>query len=507
VIADRRGGLLAGLGAGALAALAMLALRLALDSPSLAELVADRVTYFVPLPLFQAVLEALGPAAKRLFFAAVVLGMVLFGGLLGAMAARRRLGLRDGLKWLVALWLLTAWLGLAGLGVGPFGSLTRQGPVAASLTLLAGYAVYGAAFYGLARLLSAGVSDGGAADPARRRLLRLAGLGGVAVAAIGVGAWQLVASTTRGASSAVSAALARGTGQLLPEVTPVGQFYSISKNFFGDPTVDAASWQLEIGGEVARPFSIGYDDLRAMPAVEDYRTLLCISNEVGGDLIGNAHWRGVRLRDLLERAGPAAGAYKVIFTCADDYTDSIRFDKAMQPDAILVYEMNGEPLIPKHGYPARLLVPGIYGMKNVKWVRKIEVSRRDFLGFWQQRGWSDPATIKTMSRIDTVAAFSNVGTEPLLLGGVAFAGDRGIARVEYSVDNGQTWQEAQIKAPLGPYAWVLWMAEWIPPAPGQYTVRVRATDQQGVLQTGIRSEPLPDGASGLHGVSLRAIPS
>ena len=508
MIADRRGGFLAGLGAGALAVLVMLVLRLALDSPSLAELLADRITYFVPLPLFQAVLEVLGPAAKRLYFGAVLVGMVLFGGLLGAMAARRRLGLRDGLKWLAALWLVTDWLGLAAFGVGPFGNLTRQGPVVASSALLAVFAVFGAVFYGLARLLSTAPSTAGdAPDATRRRLIRLAGLGGVAVVGAGVGVWQIVENMTRGAASAVSAALARGTGMLLPEVTPVGQFYSISKNFFGDPTVDAATWQLEVGGQVERPFSMTYDDLRAMPAVEDYRTLLCISNEVGGDLIGNARWRGVRLRDLLERAGPVAGAYKVIFTCADDYTDSIRFEKAMQPEAILVYAMNGEPLIPKHGYPARLLVPGIYGMKNVKWVWKIEVTQREFLGFWQQRGWSDEATIKTMSRIDTVATFSNVGTEPLLVGGVAFAGDRGIARVEFSVDNGQTWQEAQIKSPLAPYAWVLWMAEWTPPAPGQYTVKVRATDQLGVLQTGIRSEPLPDGASGLHAVSLRAITS
>jgi DMSO/TMAO reductase YedYZ molybdopterin-dependent catalytic subunit len=233
--------------------------------------------------------------------------------------------------------------------------------------------------------------------------------------------------------------------------------------------------------------------------------LICISNEVGGDLIGNAHWRGVPLRDLLERAGPLPGAYKVILTCADDYTDSIRFEKAMQPETLVAYEMNGAPLTPKHGYPARLLVPGIYGMKNVKWVRKIEVSPHDFRGFWQVRGWSDEAVIKTMSRIDTVATYTTVATEPLLLGGIAFSGDRGIQRVEYSVDGGQTWQEAQVKPPLGPYTWVLWLAEWTPPAPGQYTVKVRAVDKLGVVQTAFVTEPLPDGATGLHTVTVRAI--
>src|SRR5262249_45098901 len=203
-----------------------------------------------------------------------------------------------------------------------------------------------------------------------------------------------------------------------------------------------------------------------LPAVEDYRTLVCISNEVGGDLIGNAHWRGVRLRDLLERAGPAPGAVKVVFTCADDYTDSIHFEKAMQPETLLVYEMNGEPLIPKHGYPARLLVPGIYGMKNVKWLRKIEVSDRDFRGFWQQRGWDDEAVIKTMSRIATLSSFSTVDAEPLMIGGRAVAGDRGIQSVEVSVDNGQTWQEGELKPPLGAYTWGLWAAGGATARPG-----------------------------------------
>ena len=506
MLASRRAGFLAGIGASALAALVMLILRVALDSPSLAELIADRTTLIVPLPLFQAVLELLGSAAKRLFFGGVLLGMVLFGGLLGAMAARRRLGARDGLKWLGALWLTTSWLGMASLGVGAFGTLTRQGPAESSLALLAVFAVFGATFYGLARLLQSMVVVG-EADPTRRRLVRLAGLGGVAVVAASVGVWQLVDSMTRGASSAVSAALAKGTGKLPPEITPVGEFYSVSKNFFADPAVDAASWRLDVGGTVERPYSIGYDELRALPAVEDVRTLMCISNEVGGDLIGNARWRGVRLRDLLERAGPRTGALKVVFTCADDYQDSIRFAKAMQPETIVVYEMNGAPLIPKHGYPARLLVPGIYGMKNVKWVRRIEVADKQFLGFWQQRGWSDEAVVKTMSRIDTVNSLTAINTEPLVLGGVAFAGDRGIQRVEFSVDNGQTWQEAQVKSPLGPYTWALWTAEWTPPAPGQYALKVRATDKAGVLQTGIRSEPLPDGASGYHGVSVRAITS
>jgi DMSO/TMAO reductase YedYZ molybdopterin-dependent catalytic subunit len=424
---------------------------------------------------------------------------------LGAVAARRRLGVRDGLKWLVGLWLIAAGLLLPSLGAGPFGAFIRQGPLVASLALATVVAVYGAVLYGLAQLLRPVAATIEAAEPGRRRLVRLVGLVGVVVLGGGVAAWQLVENLTRGASSAVSAGLGRGAGRLPAEITPVPEFYTVSKNFFSDPVVDAAPWRLEIGGKVAEPFSLTYEELQALPAVEDYRTLLCISNEVGGDLIGNAHWRGVRLRDLLERAGPAVGAYKVVFTCADDYTDSIRLDKALQPEALVAYQMNGESLTPKHGYPARLLVPGIYGMKNVKWLKKLEVVETDFRGFWQQRGWSDDAIIKTMSRIDTIATASTVGLEPLTIGGVAFAGDRGIQRVEFSVDNGQSWQEAQLRSPLAPYCWVLWSAEWTPPRIGQYTIKARATDQTGVVQTAIVTETLPDGASGLHAVSVRAL--
>ncbi|HLH24186.1 MAG TPA: molybdopterin-dependent oxidoreductase [Chloroflexota bacterium] len=504
--ASRRTGFLAGLGAGALAVLTMFLLWLALDSPSLAELLADRLTFVVPLPLFDALLALLGSVAKRLLFASVVGGLVGLGGLAGAMAARRHLGLRDGLLWLAGLWAATAWLGLATLGAGPFGSATRQGAVGATLTLAMLFAVYGAAFSGLTRLVRP-LPSGPEADPRRRRLLRLAGIGGVFALAAGVGVWEIVAGLSRGATQALSAAVPRGLSRMPAEVTPVGTFYTVSKNFFADPTVDVEGWRLEIGGQVDHPFALGYDELRALPAVEDYRTLMCISNEVGGDLIGNAQWRGVRLRDLLARAGPSAAAFKVVFTCADDYRDSIRFEKAMQPETIVVYEMNGEPLTPKHGYPARLLVPGIYGMKNVKWVRRIEVLDHDFKGFWQQRGWSDDAIVKTMSRIDTLAALTTTNLEPLLIGGVAFAGDRGIALVEYSVDGGQSWQPARLKQPLGPLTWVLWTAEWTPPAPGEYTVKVRATDGTGVTQSAIAADPLPDGAAGLHTVSVRALAS
>src|SRR3989442_1345886 len=188
------------------------------------------------------------------------------------------------------------------------------------------------------------------------------------------------------------------------EITPNDRFYIVSKNPPGfDPVVEVAKWSLDIGGLVSKPVRFSFEDLRAMPAIEQVQTLECISNEVGGDLISNAKWKGVQLRDVLMRAGgPAATAVKVAFRCADGYSESIPVADAMHPTTLLAYEMNGEPLPTKHGFPVRLLVPGSFGMKNPKWITKIEVVNYDFRGYWEASGWSDEAVVKTMSEF-TVA--------------------------------------------------------------------------------------------------------
>ena len=285
---------------------------------------------------------------------------------------------------------------------------------------------------------------------------------------------------------------------LSPEITPTDEFYFVSKNFV-DPVVNDSEWTLTVEGLVDNPLSFTLDEFKQLPSAEQYNTLCCISNDVGGDLIGNAHWRGARLKPLLEQAGPQSGIKKVVFHAADGYTDSITFDVAMRSANLLAYEMNGDPLNHTHGSPLRLLVPGIYGMKNVKWITKIELVSEDFLGYWQKQGWSDPAPVKTMSRVDGPTADAMLESGSQLAAGVAFAGDREISAVEISIDEGASWIAANVKPAVGPYSWSLWQAPIELPADGSpLYVWVRAIDGAGQVQTAEDIRSYPDGASGYH---------
>lgn len=283
------------------------------------------------------------------------------------------------------------------------------------------------------------------------------------------------------------------------EITPLDTFYHVSKNFFDpQPTVD--TWRLEIKGLVDKPLTFTYSEIVAMPSVEAVVGMMCISNPVGGDLIGNTRWRGVRLADLLQKAGVRSGAVDLAMTAADGYTDSISYEKALDPDVVLVWEMDGAPLKNEHGYPLRLLVPGIYGMKHVKWITSIELVDYDFRGFWQQpdQGWSEPAPVNTMSKIDYPPAEDALPVGMHTLSGVAFAGDRSISRVEVTTDGGASWADAYVKPRLSETSWVVWAYNWAPPSAGQYIVKVRATDGQGNIQPARVTDPYSDGATGHH---------
>jgi DMSO/TMAO reductase YedYZ molybdopterin-dependent catalytic subunit len=353
------------------------------------------------------------------------------------------------------------------------------------------------------------------ASPGRRRaLLRSAG----AAAAIAVAALPLSRLSGLGASAIGNEPLAARRLRSRAVITPAdpaveelaGMVPRITANenhyvvdtLLVKPRVDVAEWRLEIKGRVEAPFSLNYDQLLDLEAVEQVHTLECISNYVGGELISTALWTGVPLRDLLDRARIQSSAYDVVFTSVDGYTDSISIAKAMEPQTLVAYLMNSRTVPQDHGYPARMLVPNIYGMKNVKWIRSIEVVDYDFLGYWMGQGWSDSAVVNTNSRIDVPGRSVRWSGGEIVIGGIAFAGSRGISKVEVSSDGARTWQDATLEAPAGPLAWRRWTFHWTPPGTGTQSLAVRSTDGLGNLETPIRREPFPNGSTGYHQVQV-----
>lgn len=296
----------------------------------------------------------------------------------------------------------------------------------------------------------------------------------------------------------------RGPG--LKEVTPNEEFYLTQYN--GIPEVDGESWRLEIEGEVKNPVSLSLDEIMGMGSGRDYNTLICIGNGIGGDLIGNARWRGVRLEDVLNHAGLLENAAYVLFHGADGYSDGFPLERALHPGTRLVYEMNGEPLPVAHGFPLRAVVPGLYGIKNLKWITKIEVLSEPVTGYWGKRGWNKDGFIKVMSRVDSPGDGSRIEQGPLTISGIAFAGEHMITRVEVSTDGENTWTPAELRKPLSDYAWTLWSLDWVPDSTGDFRISVRAEDASGRIQgpgSIVSRRSFPDGADGYHRINVRII--
>jgi DMSO/TMAO reductase YedYZ molybdopterin-dependent catalytic subunit len=504
-----------GFASGVIAAVCMLVaiviLRVLSGVLSLPEVVAEGLLVMMPGALFSAVLDSLQHAAKPLFYVAVCIGMLIVGGFLGRWYATRPTW-RQAAKLVVVVWLVFG-LGIYTiLGAGFFGQHLQAGPIWHAVSLLVVFGVYGVALYESVAALShrAAVRTLGVPDEGRRTFLRSAVAAIVATVATGA-VWRVVSGVDVGPSDSPQVASGPATAiapnpppfdlkGMASEVTPTGDFYTVSKNFI-DPRVAVGSWRLKIDGLVDQPMELTYEQLTAMPASEGYYTLMCISNEIGGDLWGNAQWRGVKLKYLLEQCGVHTDALKAVFSAADDYKDSVMLDRALHPDALLAWEMNGQPLKAEHGFPARLLIPGIYGMKNVKWLSGITIVSEPFLGFWQNQGWDDGAPYQTESRIDVPEGRDSFPAGTLAVGGVAFAGDRGIQSVEVSTDAGQTWQAAQVKPGLSPYTWQLWRGD-VQVDRSTHDVRVRATDGQGHPQTREQAPPFPSGATGYHSVTI-----
>ncbi len=383
-------------------------------------------------------------------------------------------------------------------------------PVPMALTLVVAVAIYGVA----AKALAASDDSHETTDLGRRRVLKL-GTGGVMAIAVGGGVigWfvRRLGGPDRNVAIADALVPARVPARppfpeiagLTEEITTPEAHYVIDINLV-QPTVEADSWSLPIMGEVAKPFELDFSSLQSeFEVVEHYSVLSCISNEVGGPLVGHSAWRGVRLRDVVEQAGPNEGVVDVVFTGADGYKDSIPLEVARDPAVLLTFAQNGEPLSREHGFPCRVRVPAIYGMKNVKWLQSIELVTIDYQGYWMDRGWSDRAIVKTQSRIDVAGddGGAKVGAETWIAG-VAWAGDRGVSAVEVSTDGGGTWEPAEVKEPISDNSWRLWAFRWTPQEAGSATVLCRAIDGEGAVQSAEETPPHPAGSSGYHSVEV-----
>ncbi len=492
--------------------------------PALAGALAERARELLPLPVLGLFIVRFKFAAKPLGFwtamATVVALCVVAGGLWVAWRPRRLLAsaavaavVVGAVLMLLAVPPAMTYLS-AGYGAQGMADAEAQALALRTVTLAAvAYALFTAVVFALAvsvlqrrkkgvpaPAVSASGSAPGSAGLSRREFLsRSVVLTGALTGAGVFLQWMAAAAARAGAAAQSLFDRIRG----LPEVTSTDKFYVVSKNPSGlDPKVDATKWSLEITGLVGKPVKLTVDEIRAMPSVNRYHTLECISNEVGGDLISNAMWKGVRFRDVIERAGGVnPKAIRFAFRCADGYTEGVPVADAMRPDTMLAYEINGTPLPSAHGFPLRMLNPGHFGMKNPKWITKIEAVSTNFTGYWEASGWSDEAVVKTTSAFRVPNGDVKVGD--VELGGIAYSGDRGVKEVEVSPDGGKTWVKAELKNPLGPYTWVLWAALWTPTGPGEYTLKVRAKDGAGTVQTSNETATLPDGASGYHAIRVR----
>lgn len=280
-------------------------------------------------------------------------------------------------------------------------------------------------------------------------------------------------------------------------VTPTGSFYRID-TALSFPTINLDKWKVRVHGMVDTPVELKYADLVALPQVERMITISCVSNPVGGRYIGNAVWQGVYLRDVLNTAGVKAGVEQVFSRSVDGWTCGFPIDAALdERDALIAIGMNGEPLSLKHGFPARLIVPGLYGyVSATKWLSEIELTTWDKKGYWIPRGWSQIAPIKTQSRIDVPRADTTTPAGDILIAGVAWAQHTGVDRVEVRIDEGP-WQVATLGDDVSNDTWRQWTLPWTATS-GEHLIQVRATDKSGYTQTETRSDVAPDGATGWH---------
>lgn len=459
-----------------------------------------------PTPVKNWAVTTFGTADKAVLLASVIAVTLAAAAGTGVVARRRRsLGLAL-LALLVALATLAAVL-RPGTGV----TSAVPGLATAAVGLAAARALWDRAD----RLGSRGsgeVPGGPGAAYASRRSFLGAAFGSAAVAAAGGAGGQALTGGGGPASAPVPlprpvtalaplpAGVERTVRGVAPLVTPSDAFYRIDTALV-PPAVDAGGWRLTVDGDVERPYSLTYAELLALPMVEADITLCCVSNEVGGDLVSSARWLGVRTRDLLARAGVRPGADQVLSTSTDGMTISTPVQALTDDrDALVAVAMNGRPLPRLHGFPARLVTPGLYGFVGAtKWLTRMTLTTYAAeQAYWTERGWAAQAPVLTQSRIDTPGPGEQVAAGRRAIGGVAWAQHRGIARVEVRVDDGP-WQEATLGPDAGIDFWRQWYLPWDATS-GRHTLTVRATDLTGATQPEQRTDPFPSGAQGWHSI-------
>jgi len=492
-------------------------------APSLIIAIGDFVIENQPPGAKELIVELFGTNNKLALNAGILITAILIAGLLGT-AGRR--------SWTVPL----IGFGIAG-AFGLYASLTRPlvEPLFAVFTVVVAILV---ALGALRLMLSATrpawadapeptpTSTDPTASPAesmpdwdRRRFLQVGG--GVAVGSIilGVVGRNLLTGRSGGAAEGaelptaaaplpeVPAGASLDVAGITPIVIPNDEFYRIDTALV-TPRVNTDDWSLRIHGLVDREVTLTYDDLQSMPLFEQYVTIACVSNKVGDDLVGNALWTGVDLREVLDMAGVRTDADQIVGRSVDGFTAGFPTSWAMDPERkpMIAIGMNGQPLPVRHGYPARLIIPGLYGyVSATKWLSEIELTTWDaFDGYWIPRGWAKEAPILTQSRIDTPKRGASLAagiTVPVA--GVAWAPDRGVQKVEVAIDGGE-WQQAELSEPLNDATWVQWVLPWSTPADsGEHEIKVRATDGTGAVQTSEVTPPAPDGARGYHTIKVK----
>jgi DMSO/TMAO reductase YedYZ molybdopterin-dependent catalytic subunit len=512
-------GLLAGAVGATAATVTMGILRLTIGTLTPPELLAERILPLMSAGDFVAFLIRFQPHPKTTPLGLTLLGQFVLGVLIGPLVevvGRARSPSPHRTTWPTR----RAWLGAGSialgmtvvaiilfwpvLSAGVYGDPIDHARVLSILSLALTFATYTSITLLAAHRLrghpaGAPTAEAGGAAPhaiPRREALQSVGIAVLSVAAGGVAVSRLIGAYLARSNLSYEGMATPGAPPL--PITPASQFYVVSKNVI-DPMVDVGRWRLEVTGLVDHPLSLTLDEVKALPSESRIITMECISNGVGGHLISTGNWLGVALKTLLDRAGARREGTHVVFQGVDSYTTSLPLVDLLDAKTLLAYSLNSSPLPDRHGFPLRAIVPGRYGEQSAKWITRIELTNTEVKGFYQSQGWS-AAPLETLSRIDTPNASVRLGT--LTVAGIAFAGTRGIKRVEVSADNGVTWHDATLLPPQSSQSWVFWSWEWQPTLTGEYILVARATDGTGATQTPVTRGTVPDGATGWHKVKV-----